>query len=246
MKSVLRAIRVLEIVSEHQPIAVGQLARLMSIPKTTAHRTLTTLGEAGLLSQSNGVGPEWEVSSRVLKIRPREFQGNRLYNAAHEPMAALRDAVNETIHLSVPDHMTWMVLIDRADCTRAVRTWSPIGDRSPITATSTGKAFLAQLPDEEIEPLIRGGLESFSTRTITDPDRFREQIMDIRKRGYSINVEENREGVAAIGAAVVDTSGRPVAGICISLPISRFEENRIEKLGELVSATAGEISGYAI
>src|SRR5690349_4481868 len=122
MKSVTRSLRILEAVAQHQPVTVGELAKLYGIPKSTVQRTLVTLHEAGWLRASRGDTTRWEIGARVLAVRPAALQGANLFAAAREPMVRLRDALDETIHLSVPDGLDCMVVVDRVDCDRAVRT----------------------------------------------------------------------------------------------------------------------------
>ncbi|WP_324609648.1 helix-turn-helix domain-containing protein [Streptomyces sp. WM6386] len=49
MKSVIRSLRVLEAVAQHQPVTVGELTKIFGLPKSTVQRTLVTLAEAGWL-----------------------------------------------------------------------------------------------------------------------------------------------------------------------------------------------------
>src|SRR5690606_30924669 len=101
VKSVLRSLEVLELISQHQPISVGELSRMLELPKSTVQRTLVTLHEAGWLRQGSEPVTSWEVSSKILAIRPRVLVGGDLITAARPPMIELRDLTNETIHLTV-------------------------------------------------------------------------------------------------------------------------------------------------
>ena len=62
-----------------------------------------------------------------------------------------------------------LVYVDQAD---PPHTLSPswMGRPIPLHATSSGKVFLAWLPDQEREALLAGELESYTDRTITDHD----------------------------------------------------------------------------
>ncbi|KOG34448.1 IclR family transcriptional regulator, partial [Streptomyces resistomycificus] len=132
MKSVTRSLRVLEAVAQHQPVTVGELTKLFGLPKSTVQRTLVTLAEAGWLRANREDTTRWEIGARVLAVRPAALQGSSLFAAAREPMIRLRDRVNETIHLSVPDALHSMVVVDRVDCDHPVRTFHTIGDTSPL------------------------------------------------------------------------------------------------------------------
>lgn len=242
MKSLLKSLEILEAVAEHQPVSVGELAKRLSLPKSTVQRVLLTFHEAGWLRQRRGDMTRWEVGSRILGVRPPELNGGRLYAAAREPMRALRDATNETVHLSIPDGLNAVVLIDRADCDQNVRTFSPLGDAAPFHATANGLAIMAWLEASQIDAIIAQGLPAFTEHTITDPDRLREALEVVRKRGYSLNLSQYRPAICAIGAAIFDAEGRPVGSLCISMPQSRYQPERLAEWGQQVAEAAHRIS----
>ncbi|MFI6937264.1 IclR family transcriptional regulator [Streptomyces sp. NPDC050287] len=242
MKSVIRSLRVLEAVAQHQPVTVGELTKMFGLPKSTVQRTLVTLAEAGWLRANRKDTTRWEIGARVLAVRPAALQGSSLFAAAREPMIRLRDAVNETIHLSVPDALQCMVVVDRVDCDHAVRTFHAIGDTSPLHATAVGRAVLAHMPRRDVEELIAGGLERFSDTTTVDSDELRAELDRVRADGYAVNRNQYRPGVCAVAAPVLDEDGTPLAAVAISMPEARYQAERIPKWGRLVADTAAEIT----
>jgi IclR family acetate operon transcriptional repressor len=242
MKSVTRSLRILEAVAQHQPVTVGELTKIFGLPKSTVQRTLVTLSEAGWLRASRKDTTRWEIGARVLAVRPAALQGSSLFAAAREPMVRLRDQVNETIHLSVPDALDGMVVVDRVDCAHAVRTFHAIGDLSPLHATAVGRAILAHLPKQDVEELLAGGLERFSDTTPVDPAELRADLGRIRTEGYAVNDNQFRPGVCAIAAPVLDEDGTPLASVAISMPDSRYDAERTPEWGRLVTETTAEIA----
>ncbi|MZF86657.1 IclR family transcriptional regulator [Streptomyces sp. SID5643] len=242
MKSVTRSLRILEAVAQHQPVTVGELTKLFGLPKSTVQRTLVTLAEAGWLRANRRDTTRWEIGARVLAVRPAALQGSSLFAAAREPMVRLRDAVNETIHLSVPDALQCMVVVDRVDCDQAVRTFHTIGDTSPLHATAVGRAVLAHLPRRDVDELIAAGLERFSDTTPVEPDELHAELDRIRTDGYAVNRNQYRPGVCAVAAAVLDEDGTPLAAVAASMPEARFDSERTPKWGRLLADTAAEIS----
>lgn len=242
MKSVTRSLRILEAVAQHQPVTVGELTKLFGLPKSTVQRTLITLSEAGWLRANRKDTTRWEIGVRVLAVRPAALQGSSLFAAAREPMIRLRDMVNETIHLSVPDALQCMVVVDRVDCDHAVRTYHEIGDTSPLHATATGRAVLAHLPAADVDELVDRGLDSYSESTLTDPSELRTELKRVRTNGYSVNRNQYRPDVCAIAAPILDTDGTPLAAVAISMPDSRYDPAKEPELGRLVTDTAADVT----
>jgi IclR family acetate operon transcriptional repressor len=242
MKSVIRSLRILEAVAQHQPVTVGELTKIFGLPKSTVQRTLVTLNEAGWLRASRGDTTRWEIGTRVLAVRPAAHQGSSLFAAARDPMVRLRDEVDETIHLSVPDGLSCMIVVDRIDCSQAVRTFHQIGDTSPMHATATGHAVLAHLPRGDVDEVIANGLERYGPATITDPDDLRAALNRVRRDGFAVNRNQFRPDVCAIAAPILAAEGTPVAAVAISMPDSRCDPDKLERWGRLVADTVAEIS----
>lgn len=246
MQSVVRSLNVLEAVAAHQPVGVAELARRLGLPKSTVQRSLLTLAESGWLEPVDGELTRWALGPSARRLARGHGREVNLREAALGPMQALRDQTNETIHLAVPDGLSWVVLVERMDSLQAVRTFNELGTRTPMHATSTGLSVLAHLPESRVDAVIAEGLTAYSGTTISDPDELRAELRRIRKRGYALNLRAYRPQVAAIGAAVLDRNGGPVAGLCISMPDSRYQRRLVPHWGELVHKAATDIGGRLV
>jgi IclR family transcriptional regulator, acetate operon repressor len=237
-----RGLQVFEAVAEHQPVGVGELARVLGISKSSVQRNLTGLANAGWIKAVPGDQTKWTLTTRALRVGLRGSSEGRLREIALGPMRDLRDTTNETVTLQVRD-ANRMVLIERVDPPRAVRSFLRIGTVTPLSVTSGGLAFLAMLPAAEQDRILAEPIEQFTPLTIVDPDAVREQLRVARELGYAVNHGQNRTDVCAVGTAVLDPSGRePVATMGISMPMSRFTEDRVPEWGEQVTAAAAAVT----
>jgi IclR family acetate operon transcriptional repressor len=157
-------------------------------------------------------------------------------------LTALGERSGETIHFTVPDGREKLVLIERIDSIHPVRTFNPIGASTAYHTSASGKAMMALLPDDEVQAMLRHPLEKAMPNTITDAKQLLHQVLEARERGYAVNISENRAHVCAIGSAVTDSSGRPVAAVAISMPDIRFDPARVSEWGSWVRETAQAIS----
>ncbi|WP_092808251.1 IclR family transcriptional regulator [Rhodococcus globerulus] len=242
MQSAVRSLQVLEAISDQQPVGVGDLARALDLPKTSVQRCLTTLAEAGWIKPAETELTRWVLTHRTLALGRRISPGIDIREAARAPMHALRDATSEAVQLVVPQAPGRALLIDRLDCGHPIRTFAALGSASPLHATSAGKAMLASLPTLDIEDYLATSLQRITPQTITDPDTLRAELRRIREEGYSINRGENAPDVCAVGAAIANRDGRPVAAVSLSVPSLRFDEAKVPEWAEKLRATAQEIS----
>lgn len=237
MQNVLNALRVLEEVAVRQPVGVGEVARTLGIPKSTTQRALRTLHEAGWIRPAEGEITRWVVTTKALDVGRHASGDLGLRNAAVPLMEELRRVTEETIHLTVVEGDR-MVLIERLETSKPVRTSMALGHSLPLHASANGKAVLAYSPAEVVERVIEGGLPRYTGTTITDPDRFRAELAETRDRGWAVNTGEWRSDVGSVAAVVLGEQGLPVGSLSVNVPMTRLDERSKEFFG-------GEVAGVA-
>jgi len=213
----------------------------LNLPKTTVYRGLSSLSEAGWLESDPSDPTRWVVSARAFVIGSTVSNRVGLRSQALPFMNELAAETEETIHLTIRDGDT-VLLIERIDCPHPVRTFTPLGARAPLHASSNGKAILACLPPEEIDRYLAGGLEALTARTITDREILADELRLIRKRGYAVSNEEQQVGVVSIAAAIRPHGGEPAGALSISGPKSRMTRNIHSDHGDKVRSMAGRIA----
>ena len=137
----------------------------------------------------------------------------------------------------------YAVVTARVDAPGAVRFASYLGKREYPHCTSAGKALLASLPPEQARALaVETGMPARTERTITDPDDLLRDLELSAVRGYTIDDEEDCEGVFCVGAAVYDRSGECVAAISgTGLKLNR-PTWRMDELGLAIRDAADQIT----
>lgn len=241
MQNVLNALRVLEEVAVRQPVGVGELARVLALPKSSVQRALRTLHTAGWLRPVEGEYTRWALTTKALHVGRHAAGELSLRDAAVPVMEELRRDTEETIHLMVPEGDK-MVLIERLETPKPVRIVIPLGGSAPLHGSSNGKAVLAQSPVEEVERLFTEGLHRYTDTTIVDRDELLAELAETRSRGYATNQGEWRSDIAAVAAAIMGASGRPIGSISISTPINRMPDELRPTYGLLVHDAAQRIS----
>jgi IclR family acetate operon transcriptional repressor len=237
VRNVLNSLRVLEEVAWRQPVGVGELARLLDMPKSSVQRALVTLNEAGWIRQASGEVTRWLMTTRALAVGGRGSGDLGLRDAAVPIMEDLRRRTEETIHLTVPEDTT-VVLIERLETSKPVRISMALGHALPLHASANGKAVLANSGPETIRRLLTAELPRYTETTVTDPEELRAELKMIRDRGFALNHGEWRSDVGSVAAAVMDGDGKPIASLSINIPVSRLSEKSEVEFGAAVSEAA--------
>ncbi|MFF4356743.1 IclR family transcriptional regulator [Streptomyces sp. NPDC001604] len=239
MQSVLNALRVLEEVADRQPAGLSGLARGLGMPKSTVQRCLLTLEEAGW-ARVDSAG-QWEVTSRAFSVGAKVANSAHLRDLAVPVLNELQAATGETVHLMIPDGYE-MVLVERIDSAHQLRTVHPLGGRTALHCGANGKSYLATFSDDDLDQYLGRPLAAATPRTLTDPERLREELERIRDNGYATADEELAEGAVAIAAVIRHPGRTPVATLSISAPKARVGAELFEPYGHLVREAAQKIA----
>jgi IclR family acetate operon transcriptional repressor len=240
MRSVRTTFHILDAVADNQPIGLSELARHLDLPKSTVQRSLATLADLGWIRPEGRDLTRWTLGEKVRILSEKVDDVGALREAALPILGQLNTDTLETIHLVVLESRT-VRLIERLDSKHPLRLVQPIGTRSPLHATSTGKAVLAHLPEAEIEAYIAAGLAPVTASTITDPEALRAELKGIRERGYAIADEELTEGTMSVAACIRPAVGaRPLGALSISGPAVRLREHR-HTYGHKVTQAAAQV-----
>ncbi len=164
-----------------------------------------------------------------------------LRECALPPMQQLRDVAGETAHLFVPAGTYQVVVIERVDCRRNVRTVIPLGTVFPMAASSAGIAMLARFPDEQVDEAIAQATLDENAPTSEDLEKVREQVAAVHAKGYSCRLGWDRD-VMGIGAAIMNHRGEVAAGLSVSIPLSRFQYSNEAEWGREVMEAAAAVS----
>jgi len=202
-------------------LTVASLARQTGFPRPTAHRIVAALVAEGLAMEEPRSG-RLALGPRLISLAFRSWDRSDLRRAAQEHLVALRDALDETVHLAIPSGSE-MVYIEKLESRRNVRMASRIGTRVALHSSSVGKAWLAALPSEE-RAAARLTLTARTARTFTERAALMADVEATQARGYALDLQENELDICCYGAAIAGRDGRPVGCISVSLPRYRFEE----------------------
>lgn len=240
LQSVLTALRVLEAVGSEQPVAVGDLARIVERPKSTVQRALATLHEAGWIRPDGSDRTRWVLTTRVAELVQHLGNETGLREVARPVLLQLRNRTRESTSLLLHDGEA-AVIVDHLEGLQPIRLVASIGSRVPIHTGAAGKALLAALPPADVERALAGPLARYTHRT-RDAAALRAEIATIRACGYAVSLGEYTEDAAGAAAVIHGVDGRPLGAVSVLLPASRMSDERARELGAAVLDAATEIA----
>lgn len=237
-----RALAILEALSQHGPdLTLGQISESLGLHKSTAHRLIMVLERHKLLEKHAERG-KYRLGLKLFELGTRAVSQLDLRERARPFLERAVLETGETVHLCVYDDGE-VVYVDKVEPGRSVRLASSVGRRNPAYCTAVGKALMAHLPENQVESAVqKHGLRPLTRKTISSMAELKSELAKAREIGYSIDNEENEEGVCCVGAVVRDFSGDPVAAVSVSGPTFRIDSDKIPVLAKSVVAAASALS----
>ena len=217
-------------------LGVTEIARELDISKAVVHRILTSLRERDLIDVDETTR-RYSLGPAVLQLAAgyrENLDGRALAVAAMRELSA---ATNETATLSIRSGDE-RIYVDQVTPQREVHMSVKVGNAYPLHAGASSKALLAFLPPGEIDDyLARGGFDSLTPDTITDPAILRRELDQIRQQGFAVSLGERQSGAASVAAPVFNDSGEVVMVISACGPLERFRDEIAETSALVVETT---------
>lgn len=240
VKTAKTVFEVLETLHSMEGARVTELANEMGMAKSTIYRHLSTLESSEYVVKE---GDRYDIGLRFLTLGEYARNRDEAYQRVRPKIEQLADETDESVQFLVAEHGK-AVYIYRETGSEAVSTPnSRIGERIPLHATAAGKSILACYPEEEVRTIVdRVGLAALTENTITDEEALLEELETIEDRGYSMNREENVEGIHAVGVPIKRTNGWPIGAISVSGPAHRLQGSAFEEeLPAILLETANQL-----
>jgi IclR family KDG regulon transcriptional repressor len=245
VRAVERAMQILAAFDdEHADRGVSEIAQITGLHKATTHRIMITLLNGGFLERTID-GERFRLGLRVVELGLGALRGLDFRRAAFPYMQQLVERFDETCDLSILDRDR-VLYVEVVHSEHSLTIAARVGRRLPAYCTASGRVFLAFLPPEVVEPILNAPLTVCTAKTITSPDRLREELEITRQRGYAFDDEEFEVGVRAISAPVRDIDSNVIAALSIPGPTNRMTPERVPKIVEALVEAANAISAHVL
>ena len=240
--AIVRAAKILDLLAESdQPLGISDLARRLGLPKSSVHLICSTMLELGLLSRRGEsqfvVGPHvlrWSDAFQGQSDLIREFQQLTAESGVLSGLAVNLTVLNGTDVLYVACRNGQHPLGVRFG----------VGMLLPAVFTATGKAILSTRRPAEVEAFVGDRMPlPMTSKSVRSVGELMAELAETRRRGYSIDNGQLREGMFCLAAPIFDSSSQSaVAGVAIGLLQSEVTPASEQELGASIVAFANELS----
>ena len=226
--------------ADHRGMSLSEVASAAGLARPTARRLLLTLEELGYVRSRAGT---FELTPKVMSLGMSYVSSLGLWDIARPHMEALVSRTGESSSMAQLDGAD-IVYVARVSVPKLIALRVDIGTRFPAVQTSQGKVLLAALPPDRVAAVIaqpsRSGLPPYIGR---QAGPLRDELAEIRARGWALADEELAPGVRSVAVPVRDGAGTVRAAMNVTVHAAETSTQRLlhDHLPALLT-TAGEIS----
>jgi IclR family KDG regulon transcriptional repressor len=200
--SVIKAFEVLKLIaSAKEGMGISEIARELGLAKSTVHGMTCALEELGVVRRDTAT-KRYSLGFTLFELGKTAYSQIDLKDLARPDMEALMEKTQTSVFLGVLnwDHVTILDIVEpRTD----LKITSPIGTTIPLLAGAAGKVFLSMMDEAQALKAIHSiGLTTYTPNSVTDLDRYVEEIRSVRAQGFATDDEEYILGVRAVAAPI--------------------------------------------
>jgi IclR family KDG regulon transcriptional repressor len=222
------------VVRSEEPLGITDLSRSTGFDRAAVYRLMQPLLRHSFVAREPN-GKRYLPGPGLVEIWATAMGRDGLRGSARAAMERIAERTNETVSLHLRDDQH-RVCIDTVEGRQPIRRVVPLGERLPLYAGPTGKVILAFLPEAEVEAIL-----ALAAADGEDVERTREQLEEVRAKGYLAAVSDRIVGVGGLSVPVFNGAG-VVAAVTASGPARRFSSEAMEEVAGFVSDACADIS----
>jgi len=226
--------------ADHRSMSLSEVAVAAGLARPTARRLLLTLEELGYVRARDGT---FELTPKVMNLGLAYVSALGLWDIARPHLESLVARTGESSSMAQLDGSD-IVYVARVSVPKLIALRVEIGTHFPAVQTSQGKVLLAALPADQVPAVLsqpsRSGLPPYIGRS---PGQLRDELAEVRARGWALADEELAPGVRSVAVPVRDGTGAVRAAMNVTVHAAETTTQRLlHDYLPLLLTTAGEIS----
>ena len=236
LQSVDNALRIFELFMDSvKELGLTEISQRLGLGKSTVHRLLSTMEAREFIEQNPETG-RYRLGVKIIHIGASKLGSISIIDECHPILEELSAVTGESAHLSFYSNGR-TTFVDKVKGANPAVMASMIGYSTPAYASASGKIFLAFMPRDELDALLR--VVEFTPRTpftITSRVDLLDILEKVRVHGYSEDQQEGDEGLVCFAAPVWGYENKLLASMSVSGAATRMNSRKDMLVGEIMDA----------
>jgi IclR family acetate operon transcriptional repressor len=240
VQSLVRAFGILDTLAKSDGMTLTEVASLVGLARSTAHRLLTTMEALHYVAFDRRLN-RWSIGAQAFTVGAVFARTRDLSELGRPIMRSLLDEVQHCVNIAVPEGRG-ICYIGQVASHGFRQTAARPGAVLPLHTTASGKVLMAQWTRDAFDRYVADvPLSARTSRSIVDADRLRDELGQIRERGYAFDDEEHSDGLRCVAAAVIDRYGMQKGALSVSDRASQLARDRFSDIGPMLMVAAQQM-----
>lgn len=238
-----RGLRILTAFTRREPVlSAPDLARRLSIPRSTVFRLLSTLEQLGLVERDES-GRDYRLGTGALRLGFECLASKELTELGRPILERLRDITGCSCNLVVRDGRS-VVYVARAVVQTPYANTVHLGTRLPAHATLFGRVLLRDLSFEKLQQLYpEEQLQAATPKTPATVAQLYRLIQTDRTHDYVFDQGYFEPNISTLAVPVFGQAGKVVAALGITVSGNKHTPENITELARSACEAADDLSG---
>lgn len=208
-----KGLEVIKSFNEETPsLTITELANKVGLSRAAARRFLLTLDRLGYLHHNNG---QYSLGAKILDLGYSYLASLNYMERVTPIIEQVARELNESCSITVLEDSE-IVYIARASRSKLVSINLQIGARLPAYVTSTGRVFLADFSDEQLDDFFEEEPCKKLTTYTKSVNDIKKEIKRVRKQGYCLVNQELEIGMCSIAVPVRNRRNQLMMALIVS------------------------------
>lgn len=240
MKTLRKGLAVLrELAASEEPVGVTELARRLDLDKASAHRMLAALVDEGFAEQDED-SRRYTLGLAVVDLATARLRSVSVAGTALPHIEALRDELNETVALVVPDgvHFSCATVCESR---QTVRVSFFVGERIPLLGSACGVAWLATVSEAMRDQAIERRAPASNGKFGADVKQLLKDAVTAKRNGYAVKLDSMAVGAGAVAVPIVGVGGDCAGILVVGAQSINLGTQRSAQIGQMLVQVASRI-----
>lgn len=203
---------------QRRRLTMTEVATLCGLTRAAARRYLITLQHLGFITRERKT---YALTAKVLRLGQSYMHSARLPRVVEPELHRLSMGSKEASAAGVLDGDDVICIAANMAGRQVSQTLQP-GTRVPAYCTANGRVLVAGLAPGEADAWIaRQTLQPITPHTITDTDRLRGEIAQVRERGWCAVDQEFELGLRTLSVPLRNYAGDTLVALNVSVHATR-------------------------
>jgi len=243
-----KALDILEYIAERGDfVTTKEISAELGIPIASTYRTVNYLCSRDYLRENPDVeGGGYSLGAQIQVLADHITRQFDLISVALPSMRRLAAQSEQTVQLGILQDEQ-VIYIEQILPSKPVNIIAALRTGISVNVSASGKVLVAHLPpQEQLDLLDNVVLEPRTKRSITDVEKFLEELQQVRQQGFAVDYEEYARGIGCVAVPITDSRGQVIAAIGITGHSAEYSGETLEHYVKLARDAGRAISSNII